>query len=292
MSACVKPARPFRVSLWRRAAQGAVAVLFILLPLGAAWGVTWISGTLGSLRVGPVDLLEPAGGASAALALGRLTFVLAVGMAPLLLMAAILGPVFCSWICPCGAVSEAVSGVRTRIRRRHWTRPDPRTATRLLVLASLFGLSLLLASPVAALVSGPRLMTTLPLELIHLQQVSLVTGLLLAGVLAIEISGPRRLWCRVLCPAGAFIRLLRTPWTLGPRFDAQRCAGPRVPLCLVRCPWALDPRSLRLRDGCTSCMACLDACGAGALSAGFGVRQLAETSQPAPSEKSRGYPDR
>jgi len=279
MSACPKPGRPFRISRWRRTTQAFLAVLFIVTPLASARGFSWISGTLGSLQIGPLDLVEPAGAVSAVLAAGRITAALAVGTGPLLLLAVILGPVFCSWACPWGLLSEAISGIRTRLQRRAWKRAEPVARTRLLTLALLFGLSLLLANPIAAFVSGPRLITTLPLEAIHLRHVSSVTGLLLLALLALEMMGPRRLWCRALCPAGALIRLLRMPRTLAPIYDAQRCANPRVALCLVQCPWALDPRTLRLSDGCTSCMACLDACGAGALGAGFGARQPVEIGQ-------------
>lgn len=271
MNGCPKPRHARRITKWKRLTQAAFALAFLVLPLGGARGFTWVAGTLASLQIGPVDLVEPAGAVAAVLAGARVTTALATGALLLLALAAVLGPVFCSWVCPWGLISETIDSVRGRPAAR-WTGTNPRAVRRArwATLAGLLAASFVLATPIASLVSGPRLITTLPLEAIHLRHVSWVTGSLLVALLALELAGPRRLWCRIACPAGAAARLARTPRTLGPVYEASRCADPQVPLCLVRCPWGLDPRRLRWTDGCTTCMACLDACGTAALAAGFG----------------------
>jgi ferredoxin-type protein NapH len=98
------------------------------------------------------------------------------------------------------------------------------------------------------------------------------TGLLLALALLAELAGPRRIVCRALCPAGALAARLRTRVTWGPRLDAERCRCPDVALCHQGCAWGIDPRRMRAGDGCTSCMACVEACPSGALAARLRAR--------------------
>lgn len=269
---------------WRRTTQVAVALFYVALPAAAAaWGVTAVAGTLAALQLGPVDLVEPAGAASAALAAGTAGATLLLGVLPVVLLALALGPVYCSWVCPWGLVSEGLDALRGRVRRRvRRVRPSTRPrrwpadaflrlrGPRIAVLAGVLAASVLLATPLAAWLSAPRLITSLPLELIVLGSLSAVTGGLLLALLAFELLGPRRLWCRALCPVGSAAKLLRTPRTLTVRYHETRCTCPSTPLCQHRCPWGVDPRRMRLLDGCTTCMRCVDGCPGEALSAGFG----------------------
>lgn len=247
---------------WRRAVQLATAALYLALPLLAA---PWLTGTLSALRVGPVDLVEPAGALSAALAAGALPLGLVLGALPVVALAVVLGPVFCSWLCPYGLLSEGID--RLRFRRARWPALawERLRIPRVAALLGLLGLSALLGAPLAAILAPPRLVTALPLEAWSGRVVPSVTGGLLLALLAVELLGPRRLICRALCPAGALAALLRRPSTWGPRFTAGGCRCPDAPPCQQACAWGLDPRQMALRDGCTSCMACVERCPSGAL---------------------------
>lgn len=258
----------------RRAVQLAVALFYLALPLANSRGLEAVAGTLASLKLGPVDLTEPAAGLSAALAAGRVTLVLALGMAPVVLLALVLGPVFCSWACPWGFVSEGIDAARQRLRPRLWP-PRSWFGVRRLrwgTLAGILLLGLLLGAPLAALVSAPRLANSLALEAFFLKAVSPVTGGLLLALLALEALGPRRIWCRALCPVGALANALRTPRTLRVGYAAESCLHPRVPICHAGCRWGLDPRAIGRFDACSSCMACVDACPSGALRPVFSPR--------------------
>ena len=254
-----------RWTRWRRAVQALSAVLWLALPV---LGDPRLAGTAVALRAGPVELLEPAAALSAALAARALPAALVLGVLPMLAAAVLLGPVACAWLCPYGLASEGIDSVRRRGAR--W--PDGGRAAaprpRLAVLGALLALSALLSAPVAAIVSPPRLVSALPLEAWSSRAVPWVTAGLLAGLLAIELLAPRRLVCRVLCPARALAALLRRPFTWGPRFTSSACRCPETPACASACPWGLDPREGRLREqGCTSCMACVERCPTGALAA-------------------------
>jgi ferredoxin-type protein NapH len=247
----------------RRAVQALSALLWLVLPLLAE---PRLSGDAAALRVGPLDLVEPAGALSALLAAGALPAALALGVLPLLVLALALGPVACAWACPYGLLSEGIDAARWRGARWPASGGAAARRPRLAALAALLALSALVGAPLAADLSPPRLLSALPLEAWSSRGVPAVTAALLALLLALELLAPRRLVCRVLCPARALALLLRRPFTWGPRFTQAACRCPEVPACAQACPWGLDPRDAAQRDaGCTSCMACVDRCPAGAL---------------------------
>ncbi|MFB3916216.1 MAG: 4Fe-4S binding protein [Terriglobales bacterium] len=253
----------------RRTVQLAVALFFLVLPFANAAGFNAISGTLVALKIGPVDLMEPAATISAALAGRQFTRALLLGIAPLALLAVVLGPVFCSWICPWGLASEALDHL---LRRAHAWNGNAWIAVRRLRIISLVAfllLAILFATPLVAFLSAPRLATTLPLELVYLRTVSAVTGTLLLALLLLECLGRRRVWCRGLCPVGGLATFLGFKRRLRLGFAAQNCSCPLTAECLLHCPWGIDPRRMRLTDGCTNCLTCVDACPSQVLSPKF-----------------------
>ncbi|MFT3914931.1 MAG: 4Fe-4S binding protein [Anaeromyxobacteraceae bacterium] len=256
--------RRARFGPWRRAAQAAVALLYLALPLLSDPRLT---GTLVALRVGPVDLVEPAAALGALLAAGGAPLALALGVLPPVALGVALGPVYCGWLCPWGALAEGIDRLRARGARRPAGPTAARPRARLAWLLGLLGAGALAGVPLAAVVSPPRLATALPLEALSSRALPFATGALLLVFLAVEVLGPRRVVCRVLCPAGAAVALLRTRATFGPRFEAEacRCAGSAASPCRDACPLGLDPRALGRLDGCTSCMACVDRCPSTAL---------------------------
>ncbi|HTP26562.1 MAG TPA: 4Fe-4S binding protein [Anaeromyxobacteraceae bacterium] len=260
--------RARRFTVWRRAVQASLALLFLALPAWNAAGHRAMAGTLIALRIGPVDLVEPAAALSAALAARGGTIRLLVRAMPLALLALALGPVFCSWMCPWGLVSEGLDRLRHRGGPARSGRRD--RPLRAIALGTCLALSLLLGTPVAPLLAGPRLLTSLPLEMVALRSVPAVTGLLLLALLALEILGPRRIFCRALCPAGALAAYLRTPRTLTVITDTDRCRCPDPAPCVASCSWGIDPRRVSRLDGCSGCLACIDVCPTQALSPGFG----------------------
>jgi polyferredoxin len=174
-----------------------------------------------------------------------------------LLLVLLTKKTFCSWLCPFGAVFEALRGLGARLGLSAW-RPG-RTIDRRLrrvrfgVLAALVALTALAGTllfkeidPFYALYSlgsDPRPWPAY-----------LILGALLAGAL---VHGG--LWCHYLCPLGGLldpvsrlgrIRLART----------DRCT--RCGACAKACPQRIPvPLRERVTDAlCTNCLDCLDAC--------------------------------
>lgn len=261
-----------RWTRWRRACQVAVVLLYVAIPLLNRAGYHHVNGTLAALKIGRYELVEPAGALSAIFAGRHIAITLVIGMVPVLLLALLAGPVFCSWVCPWGLTSEVIDKIRSRGVKHHWIANswvavrNIRTGSIVLTLA----LSAAFSLPLIAIISPPRLITALPLEAIALKVLAPFTSVLLLLLLAAELLGPRRLWCRALCPVGAFANLLRLRFTLCVTADRAKCHCPPTAPCHAQCAWGIDPRQAGLFDGCTSCMHCLDTCPSGALSWGFG----------------------
>lgn len=255
----------------RRATQGAAALLYLALPLVNAQGRRGVLGSLASTRAGPIELLEPSAAvtALAAAAFDGPVGTILLAAAPPALLAFALGPVFCAWLCPFGLVSEGLDRLR---RRRAWRRDEHvrARAPRAIFLAAVVAVSAAVALPLGALLQGPRALSVAALEGLYLGAVSPFAAAVLGALLLAELLLPRRLFCRALCPAGATANLLRTPVTLRIAHEAGGCAGCGAePRCQRACPWGVDPRSAGRFDGCTHCMACVEACPPGTLEATF-----------------------
>lgn len=258
---------------WRRATQVTVALFYLALPLLSVVEFHHVAGTLAALKLGPLDLVEPAAGISGALAARRIGVTLAVGMLPVVVFALSLGPVFCSWICPWGFLSEGVDALRQKVFGKPWKDESWVRARRARgwTFAAIAIPGAIAGIPLAALISAPRLITTLPLELIFLKVVSPVTGGLLLALLLLEVVGPRRFWCRIGCPVGALASWLRTPRTLTIRYEPSTCICHTPAMCHEDCAWGIDPRKKSTFDGCTNCMKCVEGCPSRSLTPGFGV---------------------
>ena len=269
--------RGFHWTRWRRVTQVLFVLFFLLLPVSNLLWQRAVIGTLASLQLGPISLVDPASGLATILASLSISITLLTGLILPLLLAVVAGPVFCSWVCPWGLISELVD------RFRGGRRPHLNNHTRRLrwgLLAGVLLLSAVTGLPLVVFLSAPRAISVIPLEAILLRSVAVTSLVLLAVVLLIELLAPRRIWCRALCPVGSCLTALRTRWTLQVRWHETTCdpvaCGVR---CVSVCPWGLDPRHLSLYDGCTNCGKCLERCPAQPTAA-LSFRR----SRPTPSE--------
>ncbi len=268
---------------WTIARRTSAVTFLGLLVLGHCEWFGHFSGSTTATRIGQlVPLADPLAAAEVTLATQSMTWEMAVGAGALLLVAAILGPVFCGWVCPLGLLLDLSQSLRKRIWR--WVGRRPRDAcaaegtrsVRFALLGIVLGFSSVASIPLFQVVS--------PINVVA--WVAAITwtvdvGLILVGaVILVEQFFPR-LWCRVLCPLGALHSLAGSvaPWRIrvSPGQDAQlRCRQ-----CTLNCPMGIDVMDGYVLPGrpsvghiaCTRCGSCIEACPGAVLSLGFRPRE-------------------
>lgn len=209
--------------------------------------------------------------------------------AAVLITSLIFGPFFCGWLCPVGAVSEAISRIipipnRLRIRIR-----DPNITLGLrygffigyIVIYILIGLKL--TGGVIAAICCRFCASTILQNLasgifggygsIEYWGTSyilvLISWLIIGGIFFVGGRG----WCLFFCPMGAFANLL---YKLGGRLglygikvNKEKCA--KCEKCSEKCPmWAIAPDHNIEKGLCINCKECVNLCPKGVYQMGWG----------------------
>ncbi len=247
--------------LLRRISQLTVLALFLSGP----WFGVWIAkgNLVSSLTLGVLPLTDPylfvqslaAGFMPAATAL--------IGAAIVVAFYALFGGrLYCAWVCPVNAVTDAAAWLRRRLGLKSGRVPDANT--RYWVLAG----SLLAAAATSSLVWEA-------VNPVSIVQRSLIFGLggslsVVFAIFAYDFLVAARGWCGHLCPMGAFYGLLGQKSLLRVTAD-QRGACNDCMDCFTVCP---EPQVIRpalkkagqesqliLDRDCTNCGRCIDVCG-------------------------------
>ena len=239
-----------RVSLKMRRHVIQLLFLALLIPPVYFLDVYWF-GTYISADLAGVALTDPLTALEITLAGRTLWWPLWVSALPLILVAVLLGRVFCSYVCPLNLLLEVLP-VRRRRQLQQKTWP-------IVALVVVLAVSLVLAvpvnntySPVYALMRGTLFGLGLELVLVLL-------------VLLAALRWGRKIWCRTLCPLGALYGLLGLKRRLAVRVDATRCTHCNA--CARACSMGTAPGRTELAESylCTNCGDCIDACKEGAL---------------------------
>ncbi len=189
-----------------------------------------------------------------------------------LLLALLLRKSFCGWICPVGAISEALWRAGRRIFGRVWALPRwldrPLRSLKYLLLA-FFLLILLRMSPAAIrgfLETDYWKAGDLKMLLFFLAPGG--TTLAVLGALVALSLATRAFWCRYLCPYGALLGLLALASPVRVRRDERHCI--HCKRCTRNCPSLLpvEARTSIVSPECVGCLTCVSRCPApGALDA-------------------------
>jgi ferredoxin-type protein NapH len=236
-----------RIMAWRRLSQlAAVALLLVpvLWPANAVWFGTYVSSQLlGFALTDPVAALE------VTLAGKTVWWPLVWSAAPLLAVTLVLGRIFCSWVCPLNTALEfAAAGKTPRTGASVNTWWPYRLLAGFMLLAISIGLPLFtIISPIGmlsrALVfgAGPEL-------------------LLVAGLVTAERIYNRKIWCRTVCPVGAFYGLIGARRLLNVIIRRPLCQD--CGSCHKACTMGVTVAGASPLDrlNCTNCGDCIDAC--------------------------------
>lgn len=250
----------------RRAVQAGTALAFLAIPLLNAREIYFFVGNMVAFNVGGVPLADPLAMLQVALSAFSATPSMLVGAGLVLLLAALLGPVFCSWLCPFGLLSELVH------RRQKGKTPSndaisftPFLIKCCLVAAGLLAVLTVTPMPVLTQLSMPAWFTRFWQHALTHRDILWPALLLIPAALLIEFAANRRLWCRYVCPQSALISLagLALPKRLRIGFAESACVcRPAARACRAACSLNLNPREFTpaQKTQCTNCGDCIDAC--------------------------------
>lgn len=205
-----------------------------------------------------------------------------------LLTALLMGPVFCGWICPLGAVQDAMGRLGRRLLGRRYNRLVPVRTDRWFSWLRFAVLALVLATAIRVTILSPSLFNP-SRALFHVW----FGGAFPAGIaiLMLTLAGSlvvARPWCRWLCPFGAVQGTVAKISRFTIRRNPDTC--PSCARCSRACPMGVQVHSLgAVRDTrCNRCTDCLAACPVNDVLAYSATRPGPALATPAFADRSRG----
>ncbi len=257
-------------------------------PRGARPLSGYFAGSPWAMNVGGYLVIDPLNALGALVAGGGGSGKILLAALPFLLLTALLGRVFCGWLCPVHYLLEMTDGLRgilirlgVPVRNFRLRRTMKYTVLGLGAVATLG-----LGAQVFPLFYPPAVLGRQLFELIFLG--SLGAGILFLIALALaEIFLSRRLWCRYLCPGGGLYSLLSYFRCVSIRRNKSACDD--CGDCNQACAFGLSPMTDVMGVECTSCLECVRSCPADALVFRFepGLRRLAGGEAAEPSTEKR-----
>jgi ferredoxin-type protein NapH len=256
---------------YRRAAQVAALSLVFFIPLLNLFEIYSITGTFYAINIGGLGIADPVVILQAIFASGSLTVpLLSAALFPVF-FALIFGRIWCGWICPYHLIADGAAAVRRVLRAQLFRNASPE---RLPVPGSFranvvrFGFLLMgtaiagaVSIPVLNFVHAPGIISTE--AMIFVKERTFSAEILFIGVLIVlEVTILPRFWCRLFCPTGAFISLLRARFTLGIEngLKSPKASCCKENYCSSACPMGLEPYREANNLLCTNCGVCVDSC--------------------------------
>ncbi len=238
-----------------------------------------------SAEIAGVSLTDPLAVVESVAASRRLPWVLLAGLLVPLIVTALLGRVYCSWICPMGLLLEMTDKLRGLLRFLEIRPFDlrPARSAKYWLLGAGILLAAMLAVPVLGYVYPPALLSRELHDLVfvafdraELGKRGLWVGslswmsMVLGAIVLIEVSLSRRWWCRYVCPGAAIYALVGWARPLRVNLQTSRCSD--CGDCVKACPMALNPMGEELGMECDGCGVCISSCADKALAYGVGRR--------------------
>ncbi|WP_197722114.1 4Fe-4S binding protein [Sulfuriflexus mobilis] len=230
-------------------------------------GTTW-SGNLFGLQIS--DPLAVLSQISASLSI-YWPFVL-TALVPLV-VTAVLGRVFCGWICPATFIYELNDTLAGWLRRAGVPLGDKEfdKRTKYLVLAVGLVLSMLLGSVVTAAIYPPAIIGR---ELYYaIAQGGFGVGaVFFILTILFDLLVARRGFCRYVCAGGALYSLLGRYRLLRIQRVVSQCNDCKK--CNVVCEFGLDPLQDGFGQECNNCTACIAVCPTDALEFRIAIKDI------------------
>ncbi len=222
---------------------------------------------------------------------------LLLGLITPILLALILGKVFCSHLCPMRLLFELGQGVRRGLERLGVELPESRSRSRWggWVLAGGL-LATLASSTVVWLILLPY--ASFGASLFLLVTTGTLSGLaaVVAGWWLLDLLVAPGYFCHNLCPTGFLLETVSRFSLLRLRKVGATACPPSCDLCQQTCPYGLEPAIERHHPACDNCGRCVAVCPSRRLvrrigsATVAGVAFFALAASPAHAHHNKGLP--
>lgn len=223
-------------------------------------GMTW------SIRVFGIPFTDPVAGISSLTSFAVFAPGFYLGLIFPLLIAAVFGRVFCSYICPASLLFFSVSRIRNFLRP-YFLLPEFQPG-RMLAWGILFG------GIISALVFSHGVWIFI-LPYFSMGQTiysGIAQGMISSTLIALlffslmDLLFGKNFTCRNVCPTGRLLGAIGSRSVISVKRDSSKCVD-RCRICTEVCPLGADPKRDLARD-CSLCGECMVLCPASCLSAG------------------------
>jgi ferredoxin-type protein NapH len=265
-----------------------LVVLLVIVVVAVGFVINAGTGTLSAIGWENITLLCPLGALSTMLAARLLIPQALISLVIAAALILLLGPAFCSWICPVPLVQK-LRGITRKTKGKAQASGEgcasgcgacaakrEKFDSRHLVLGGSLLSAAIFGFPVFCLVCPIGLSFATILLVIRLFSGGDITlSLLVVPILLVVEVVVFRKWCSKICPLSALMSLVaKANRTFKPQVDASKCIessrGEKCGLCARACEALIDPRhsesGMHEMNECTRCRACVDICPGNAIS--------------------------
>ncbi|MGM0578126.1 MAG: 4Fe-4S binding protein [Myxococcota bacterium] len=253
-------------------------------------------GMFGSSTVFGLEGADPVLVASHAVRTGTADPTLLLGLVIPVLLALLLGKVFCSHLCPMRLLFELGQLVRGGLLRLGVPLPHLRHPQR-------FGGWILLGGLVAAALTGgafwflvlPYLSVAAGLFLLVTAGTTAGLFVVAGGWLLVDVLAAPGLFCRNVCPQGWLLEQLGRLSLLKLRKRGLEPCPDACRTCEITCPYGLSPKTMTHTPACDACGLCVTTCPKGRLVRRLGaplalLLLLLVPASPAEAHHNKGLP--
>jgi len=253
---------------YRRSFQIFIAVSFIVIPILNRTDYSYVYGNYLSFHLFGIPFADPLAVLQLTSKNLYLTLDNFIGALLPLLLAFVLGTVFCSWICAYGLLSEWTQQLSRKLLGRDWKGlPLARKGfpfKMAVFTLGFIGFFIFSTTPVLNQLSMPAWYSRF-FQYLFGQDIVSLCFLFIVALLTIEFFAQKRLWCRYVCPQSILITLTKqlNRKRMKVVFDRQKCiCRPGYERCEAACSLGLQPKTLydRVELECSNCGDCFVAC--------------------------------
>ncbi|MEO2068271.1 MAG: 4Fe-4S binding protein [Desulfurobacteriaceae bacterium] len=256
-----------KINTWRFFILFSAFVVIIGNPfVNYKWDINFIQGWFQSFGIGNLWIVSPLEGLETILTAKFLYTATIVGMVVPVLLAFLLGRVFCSWLCPIEFLSNLTDRVLGFLSKKLRYRKDLITLPRRIiwfVLITELLITLIIGYPMFVWWSPPGLVGREAMFYAFYKVITIEIVIVVAVLFFNLLT--RRFFCRYFCPLGATLALIGKKRQLVIKYDKDKCINCKA--CDTKCPMGIKPSIGESQSVyCWNCAECVDTCPTKALS--------------------------